>query len=70
MKGAPASASSQLQLVPEGLQLVATGSFLRESFEGKRQHASTPARIKLSAASWCLIPVSPGQDGELDSSFS
>lgn len=66
MKGAPASASSHLQLVPERLLLVATGSFLLESFEGKRLRASTPARIKLSATSRCLIPVSPGQDGELD----
>lgn len=58
MKGTLASASSQLQLVPEHLVLVATGYFLFESFEGKRQHASTPAWIKLFLTSQCLIPVS------------
>lgn len=66
MKGSLASASSLLQLVPEQFLLVATGYFLLESSEGKRQHASTPAWIKLSPTSQYLIPVSQGQDGELD----
>lgn len=46
MKGALAPASSQLQLVPKRLLLVATGYFVLEAFEGKRQAASTPAWIK------------------------
>lgn len=58
MKGTLGSASSHLQLVPEQFLLVTTGYFLLESFEEKRQHASTPTRIKLSPTSQCLIPVS------------
>lgn len=46
--------------------LVATGYSL-ESLEGERQRASTLAWIQLPPTSWCLIPVSPGQDGNLTS---